>query len=360
VRDVQRVQFLLGAVLAAITLSGALGCSSGKPRAGGRIVVAITVDWEGAAFTPEGLDALDELRKHLGPAPITHFVSAAYFTKDHPDARAAAYLAESVHPGDQLAIHLHVWRSLARASGLAPKLSPSFVTGTDKLYEFDDGDVGFDTDLDVYGVGELRALIRTSAHLLEQAHLPVSRTTFRAGGYLGTPKVLNALRQEGFAVDSSATDHRQIDAKKDSFLSQRVREVWPKVEATTQPYFIDERSEVARGGSAPRGVDPKSRQLLEMPIAATADYVSAAQIASMFDAAAARLQRDPDRDVFVVLGCNQETAQDFAGRLGEAIQQVRGRPALADRLVFTTVEGAADRARAAIPLGGGGAAAAGT
>lgn len=335
----RRAQFSLGAVLAAIALSGALGCS-GKPRASGRIVVAVTVDWEGAAFTPEGLDALDELRKHLGPAPITHFVSAAYFTKDHPDARAAAYLAESVHPGDQLAVHLHVWRSLARASGIAPKLSPSFVTGTDKLYEFDDGDIGFDTDLDVYGVSELRALIRTSAHLLDQAHLPVSRTTFRAGGYLGTPKVLDALRQEGFTIDSSATDYRQIDAKKDSFLSQRVHEVWPAVEATTQPYFVE----------------PRTRQLLEMPIAATADYVSAAQITGVLDAAAARLQREPDRDVFVVVGCNQETAQDFAGRLGEAIEQVRGRRELADRLVFTTVEGAADRARAAIPA----AAAAGT
>ena len=313
--------------LAAITLSSTPGCSSPKPHGSGRIVVAVTVDWEGAVFSPEGLDALDELRKRIGQAPLTHFVSAAYFTKDHPDARAAAFLAESVHAGDELAIHLHAWRSLARASGVEPKLSPSFVTGTDKLYEFDDGDVGFDTDLDVYGVRELRALIRTSAHLLEQNHLRISKT-FRAGGYLGTPKVLEAIHQEGFTVDSSATDHRQIDAKQDSFLPRRVEEVWPKVEAATQPFRID-----------PRG------QLLEMPIAATADYVTAAEILRLLEAANARLQQAPDRDVFVVLGCNQETAQDFAGRIGEAIEQLRGREALADRLVLTTVQDAAARAR---------------
>jgi len=334
VGDVQRVRFL-GVALAAVALASA-GCSSGKARSGGQVVVAVTVDWEGATFTPEGLDALDELRKHLGTAPITHFVSAAYFTKDPPDPRAAAYLSESVHPGDQIAVHLHAWRSLARASGIEPKLSPSFVTGTDKLYEFDDGDIGFDTDLDVYGVSELRALIRTSTHLLEQAHLPVSRTTFRAGGYLGTPKVLDALRQEGFAIDSSATDHRQIDARKDSFLSQRVGEVWPKLDASTQPYFLDD-----------------GRKLLEVPIAATADYVTATQIAAVLDAAAARLQANPVRDVFVVIGCNQETALDFAGRLGEAIEQARRRPAIADHLLFTTVEGAADRARTALLPGAG-------
>lgn len=321
---------VLGAYLAALALPGGLGgCSRSTPRASGRIVVAVTVDWEGAAFSPEGLDALDELRKHLGAAPITHFVSAAYFTKDHPDARAAAYLAETVRPGDELAIHLHVWRSLARASSIEPKLSPSFVTGTDKLYEFDDGDLGFDTDLDVYGVPELRALIRTSAHLLAQIHHPLSKT-FRAGGYLATPKVLDAIHQEGFTVDSSATDYRQIDARKDSFLSRRVREVWPRLDTMTQPYFLEQG-------------------LLEMPIAATADYVGATDIVGMFDAASARLQKDPERDVFVVIGCNQETAQEFAGHLGEAIEQLRGRRALADHLLFTTVEGAAARARAILP-----------
>jgi hypothetical protein len=331
---VSRASVVLGAYLAAIALPGALcGCSRQAPRAAGRLVVAVTVDWEGAAFNPEGLDALDELRKHLGAAPITHFVSAAYFTKDHPDARAAAYLAETVHPGDELAIHLHVWRSLARASSIEPKLSPSFVTGTDKLYEFDDGDLGFDTDLDVYGVPELRALVRTSANLLAQVHHPLSKT-FRAGGYLGTPKVLDAIRQEGFTVDSSATDHRQIDARKDSFLSRRVREVWPRLDTMTQPFLLEQG-------------------LLEMPIAATADYVSAADITAMFDAAAARLQKDPDRDVFVVLGCNQETAQEFAGHLGEAIEQLRGRRPLADHVLFTTVENAAALARATLPAGPG-------
>jgi hypothetical protein len=303
------------------------GCSSSK-RAKGRIVVAVTVDWEGAYFSPEGLDALDELRKGLGEAPLTHFVSAAYFTKDKPDPRAAVSLAEAVHKGDELAVHLHGWRSLARASGIEPKLSPSFLTGTDKVLELEDGDAGFDTDLDVYSVTELRALIRTSRRLLEQTHLSVSKS-FRAGGYLGTPKMIQAIREEGLNVDSSATDYHQLGEQKDAFLSKRIKEVWPSVDATTQPFFVD----------AP------GNQLLEMPITAYADYVSGAGIVGVFDAAHARLQKDPNRDVFVVLGFDQESAQDYAGRIGEALDKIRARKELAGELMFTTVEKAAELAR---------------
>jgi predicted deacetylase len=316
------------AYLAALVVGG---CSRASPPANGRIVVALTIDWEGAYVSPDGLDALDEFRRALGPAPLTHFISAAYFTKDRPDPTAATSITEAVRKGDELALHLHAWRSLAKASGIEPKLSPSFLTGTDKVLEFEDGDVGFDTDLDAYGVPELRVLLRTSRRLLEQIHTPVSKT-FRAGGYLGTPKVLQAIREEGFAVDSSATDFRQLDERKDEVLPKRIQAIWPGVDPTTQPWLVR-----APGGS-----------VLEMPIAAFADYATADEIVAVFEAAHTRLQKDPGRDVFVVVGFHQETAHDFAGRLGEAMQKVRGRRELVGGLVFTTVEDAAERARRAV------------
>ncbi len=308
-----------------------VGCSPSSPAPAqprGKIMVAFTIDWEGAYISPEGLDALDTLRKNLGAAPLTHFVSAAYFTKEQPDATAVTSIVEAVRPGDELAVHLHGWRSLAKASGIEAKLSPSFLTGTAKLLEFEDGDVGFDIDLDAYSVPELRAQLRTSRRLLEQTKLPVSKT-FRAGGYLGTPKVLQAIRDEGYAVDSSATDHRQLDERKDEVLPKRIAEIWPKVTATSQPFLID-----VSGG-----------QLLEMPIAAFADYASATEIVGAFEAAHAELRKTPARDVFVVLGFHQETAAEYAPRLGEALTQVRARPELAAALVFTTVEQAAAVAR---------------
>ncbi len=307
------------------------GCSSSKAPAEetkGRVVVAFTIDWEGAYISPEGLDALDALRTGLGAAPLTHFVSAAYFTKAEPDPAAARSITEVLHPGDELALHLHAWRSLAQASGIEPKLSPSFLTGTDKLLEFEDGDVGFDTDLDAYSVADLRAMLRTSRRLLEEARLPVSKT-FRAGGYLGTPKVLQAIRDEGYTVDSSATDHRQLDERKAEVLPKRIAAIWPRVETMTQPFLVQ----------VPGG------QLLEMPIAAFADYATAAEMVAIFEAAHAALRAAPTRDMFVVLGFHQETAAEYAGRIGDAMQQVRARKELADGLVFTTVEHAAALAR---------------
>lgn len=316
------------ACLAALVV---VGCSRPAAPRKGNVVVAITIDWEGAYISPEGLDALDELRKGLGPAPLTHFVSAAYFTKDAPDPTALTSIVEVVRPGDELAVHLHGWKSLAKASGIEPKLSPSFLSGTDKLLEFEDGDVGFDIDLDAYTVQELRALLRTSRRLLEQGKIPVSKT-FRAGGYLGTPKVLQAIRDEGYTVDSSATDYRQLDEQTNDVLPTRIKEIWPTVETTSQPFVV-----TTPGGS-----------LLEMPIAAFADYATVAEIVSIFESAHTEWKKDPRRDVVVVLGFHQETATEFATRLGEAMQKVRARPELAEGLVFTTVEEAAQRARSTL------------
>ncbi len=171
-------------------------------------------------------------------------------------------------------------------------------------------------------------MIRTGRQLLVDLKVPGVEELSR-GRLSGTPKVLQAIREEGFTVDSSATDSHQVVAQKDAFLAQRIHEVWPAIDIGAQPYFVD-----------------RGKQLIEMPIAVTADYVSAPQIVGVFEAAHARLQKDPSHDVFVVLGCNQETAQDFAGLLGTAIASVRARPELANELVFTTVEKAADRARA--------------
>jgi hypothetical protein len=318
----------LAAVVAVGCLTAPTGCSRRTPApANGRVVVAVTLDWEGAMIVPESLDALDILRKTLGDAPITHFMSAAYFTKAEPDPQLVKTLVESVHKGDEVAIHLHGWKSLAVAAKVEPKLAPSFLTGTNKLLEFEDGDTGFDVDLDAYSVTELRALIRTSATLLGQTHLPIAKE-FRAGAFLATPKVLQAIREEGYTTDSSATDWHQIGAQKDPFLLGRVKEVWPSLDPLAPPFFPE-----------------SSKQVLEMPIAATADYVSEPQLVSIFEQARARLAKDPQHNVYLVIGLNQETADDYAKVVDGAIKSVRLRKDLADTLTFTTIEKATALAR---------------
>ena len=288
----------------------------------GRVVVVLTVDWEGAELNPDGLDAIDWLRKRV-PGPVTHFVSSAYFTKTEPEP-VVATLAEMVKDGDELAIHLHLWQSLARASGVEPRLSPSFLTGTADVEDYD-GDAGYETDLDVYDVAELRKLLVTSRQLLAQAKLPVS-TSFRAGGFLATPKVLAAIKSEGFTVDSSALASDEIDLDDDAFQT-RVASVGPKRDRGAQPFALDE--------------------LVELPIAAFADYTSADEVAAQIEAAYARLKTDPTRDVFVVLAFNLETAAALAGRIGQGVEKAR---AAHEDLVFATVKHAAELARHGLGL----------
>jgi hypothetical protein len=116
-------------------------------------------------------------------------------------------------------------------------------------------------------------------------------------------------------------------------LPQRLAQVWPHVEATSQPFLV-------RGG----GLQP----IVELPIAAVVDYTSPQDLVGAFEAAHARLRRDPTRDVFVVIAFHLETASDYGARLGDAIAAVRSRGELADELVFRTVDQAAELARFAL------------
>lgn len=303
-----------------LALLALVACGCGEPRPA-RVLIALTIDWEGAYLSPDGLDAYDAMRETFGPrVPFTHFVSAGYFTKaDAERAAVAATLRTSIVAGDELAVHLHAWRSLAKESGVAPRLSPSFLTGSEELLDLQDGDLGFDTDLDVYSVVELRAMIRTSRTLLEQTTLPISRA-FRAGGYLGTPKVLQAIYEEGYIIDSSATDYRQLDEQKGTF-PERIHELWPTVDDRTPPYWTQ------------AGVG----KIFELPITAIADYADEREIAALLEGALARLAAEPDRDIVVVLGFHQETAHEFGNRLVGAMAKVRGR---ADVELVTITEAA--------------------
>jgi len=317
----------------ALVLAAAAACSSPAAPPAGRVVMVLTVDWEGVELSADGFAAIDALRGKLGGVPITHFVSAAYATRASRGDLAAA-IDRGVHADDELAVHLHGWASLAQAASIAPRVSPSFFTGTDQLLQVVDGDTGFDLDLDAYDVPALRALLKTSRQILETSHHPVS-TSFRAGGYLATPKLLLALGAEGIAVDSSAVDPRQLTGLDDDTLAKRLGALWPGVTPATQPFL-------AHGGAL--------QSIVELPIAAIVDDVPRAELARLLDGARARLRANPGRDVFVVLAFHLETASDFLPQLADVLAKARD-----DRTIFVTADRAAELARFTLapPAGSG-------
>ena len=297
-------------------------CSNPTPPKG-RLVVVLTLDWEGAYLSTEGLDAIEAMRAGMTDVPVTHFVSAGYFTKTPQTPDAGGALKAAVKPGDEVAMHLHTWASLARASGLEPKASPSFLTGTDKVLQFPDGDVGFDTDLDTYDVPELRSMLQTSRQLIEANGLDIS-TSFRAGGYLATPKVLAAIAAEGYTADASAIDAKLLSAETPD-LASRLRMLWPTIGSTTQPLVLPIVGE---------------HHLVELPITSVLDYVSVDDTLALVDKIAAQRHAHPEGDAFVVLAFHQETAEEFVPRVREVITRARGR--YGDEITFTTVEKAVE------------------
>ena len=172
---------------------------------------------------------------------------------------------------------------------------------------FLDGDMGHEVLLEAYEVSELRAIVRKSKELLARAGFKVGES-FRAGGWLAGPRVHEAIRSEGFTVDSSATDSRWHDELARYRLHSLIAEYWPAVSETTQPYAID----------TPAGA------LLEMPdTGALADYVTASEMEAHLARAAARVGDPPAHTVYAHIGFHQETAAKYVDRIIDAITQVK-------------------------------------
>ena len=295
-----------------------------RQEAAGRLRLAVSVDWEGRELRADDLAAMQRLREALPGVPLTHFLNAAYYTKPGADAAAVtSKLRGAVLPGDEVGLHVHGWRSLFAAAGVAFRDRPTFWGGGQPA-QAGGLDMGHEVEIGAYTVDELRAVLRRSRALLGTHGFPVG-ASFRAGGWMATPNVLEAIRHEGFTVDSSATDGRWHDELAGYALRQRIPEVWAGVTEESQPYLIE----------TPAGA------VLEMPdTCALADYVTAAEMVDHVRRAAARLT--PGRDLFVHVGFHQETAARYAARVGEALRTLAEDPDLP--LVVETLERSASAA----------------
>jgi hypothetical protein len=319
-----------------LVLVAACGSSAGQapaqrapPSPARPVFVTVSVDWEGAYFDEDGLAALTRFRDENPDVPLTHFVCAAYYTK--PGAAADEvmhFLRAHVRDGDETALHLHAWRSLIVASGVRFRSGRSFLTPDGKPMEFED-DIGFDLDPSAYTVAELRAIIKKSRELLEAGGFQLI-PAFRAGAWIAPPNVLEAVRAEGFVIDSSATDPDWLGegagGKGVERLAARVRAVWPKVRSTTQPFLID----------TPAG------SVLEMPdTGAMADHMTVEEMERHVGWAA----HAETRPIFVHLGFHAETAHHFAPLLTRALARLRKNKV---PIEFVTLGRAAEAARAAM------------
>jgi hypothetical protein len=286
-----------------------------------RVHISVSVDWEGRDLSDANLAAFADFRAAHPEVPLTQFINAAYFDKADADAaQVSARIRQALQPHDELGLHIHPWKSLVEAAGVTFRSTPT-IWGIERPERKNWPDPGHDVSVEAYTVDEFQKIVAHSKAVLDANGFSLSNS-FRAGAWLAGPRVLEAIRREGFVVDASATDTKWHTKIAQFALPQMIRDIWPDVTADTQPFYI----------STPAG------DVLEIPdTGALADYVTAEQMAGHIADAVNKLD---GHDLYVHIGFHQETAATYIGRVIEALSIVKEKHA--DHLVFETLEQSAN------------------
>lgn len=298
---------------------------SGPSAASSTIKVIVSVDWEGMHLRDNNIKAMERFRHEFPEVPLLHFMNAAYFTKpkaDHNEvlgidwpfdllfASQAPYekqvkdkIDRVIRESDELGIHLHCWKSLVEAAGVAFCSEPR--PGC-KLGDCDKGDCGFYVPLTSYTTDEVRRILHFCKQIFsEQGYgTPVA---FRAGSWLACDETFKALIDEGFTLDSSAVPTDYLDRYPK--LQPLLKPLWKGISNTSQPYLIK------WDGPA----------LQEVPNnGCLSDYVSAEQMLEVFKENVQLWRDNPSEGVVFCIGFHQESAQrTLRSRLEKGIRLIQ-------------------------------------
>lgn len=174
-----------------------------------KVIVVISVDWEGLNMRPANIGAMEAFRnhQHYNTIPLTHFISAAYFTRSPGNTWAGlrAQMGRATRNGDEIGLHVHCWRSVVEDAGVVftgqhawsnQAQNPSFYNQW--------GDAGHDNPLTDYTALQVTDILNHSRGILtNRGQLQVSRS-FRSGGWVSSPAVKQGIYGAGFRIDSSA------------------------------------------------------------------------------------------------------------------------------------------------------------
>lgn len=262
------------------------------------VTLYMTVDWEGWALDTENLQAMRDFRVRHPQIPMLHLLNPVYWQRPGADAAVIVERIRSTFlPLDGQGLHLHGWRSLVEACGVAYQGQPAFGAGEAACTQ---EDCGYDVSLELaYGEADLSRLLACSGERLVQQGFD-RPLHFRAGGWQLGPKLASALLANGFVWDSSSIDYHLLLGRwaPDSALVGMLKTLHPQASPLDQP------RELLPG-------------LMHYPNnAALADYTSADDLLRIFDSLLEQ------RKTVMVLGFHQETADHYLPRLEEAIKRI--------------------------------------
>lgn len=175
-----------------------------------KIIISITVDWECENF--KNLSDLLELRRRIGKnIPLTHFICPAYFTKGVK--KSDEKIRKAVFSNDEIALHVHSFESLIRASEVEFRTSPDFfhrftpeIEALMKILpkKLQVKNTGRGVPVSAYNYSEIVKILNTSRKILTENFDLDNIYGFRAGGWMCSDTVFDALCNTGFNYDCSA------------------------------------------------------------------------------------------------------------------------------------------------------------
>lgn len=267
------------------------------------ITLYMTVDWEGWSLEEENLQAMRDFRVRYPHIPMLHLLNPVYFLRPGSNtAEMAEKMRATFLPADGQGLHLHGWRSLVEACEVTYRDQPAF-SGTEGSCSTDD--CGYNVSLELaYSETDLKRLVACSADKLVQQGFDRPRH-FRAGGWQLGPKLALALQENGFNWDSSRIDASLLLGRwhPESGLISLLKTLHPDATRMDQPREL-------------------LSDLMQYPNnAALADYTTATELHGIFKRLVEKAQLE-GKDMAMVLGFHQETADHYLPRLDEAIRLI--------------------------------------
>jgi hypothetical protein len=286
-----------------------------------RIQILVTVDWEGSDLRQENIQAMHDFHAQMPNVRMVQFLNAAYFTK--PGANASdvkAKIAPALIPTDERGLHIHGWKRLVEASGVTFRSKPSFWGPQYPLQDDCNVDCGHEIAISAYTEPELEKIVRFSIDTLASHGLGHAKS-FRAGGWMASDSVRQAIVHEGIVWDSSAVPSTFLAGELQGLpLLDWVGTMWKGTTDMSQPLAIS----------------TGSGTLKEIPDnGALADYVTADEMFQTFLDNEAAFQKDKTTRTMVI-GFHQETAAKYVYRVKDALTRIFDRAAK-DKVPVTIV-----------------------
>jgi hypothetical protein len=292
-------------------------------RKKGRLQLVVTVDWEGRDLREDNLLAMQQLHARFPQVKVVHFLNAGYYTKQGANrVDVTARINRAIQPGDEKALHIHGWKRLFEASGLAFRASPTFWgTSLDAHGRECIDDCGHEVPISLYTSEELRKVVKFSLDTLEGNGLGRAKS-FRCGGWMAKTSVRDAIAAEGLRYEHSAVPTDFLKPKLGTMpIYAWLSELWQGTTNVSQPYALA----------------TSTTTLTEVPDnGALADYVSTQQMVDTFEANKTAFLKDRSKNVVVSVGFHEETAATYLPQLEAALQRMYDE-AKAENIPFESV-----------------------